>query len=72
MGKKNSKGCSWQPHSVFFLLFSMKGIGCHLIMRSSVHRMKAAFISNLGSWVDLYSVDRTDSLLDFLIWLGTR
>ena len=37
-----------------------------------VHKMKATFISNLGSWVDLYSVDRTHSLLDFLIWLGNR
>ena len=37
MGKKTQKGVVGSPTlSFFFLLFSMKGIGCRLIMRSSV------------------------------------
>ena len=38
----------------------------------SAHRMKANFISNLWSWENLYSRDRTNSLLEFLRWLGCR
>ena len=35
----------------------------------SAHRMKTTF---LWSWANLYSVDNTDSLVDFLTWLGYR
>ena len=34
----------------------------------STHRMKVAFLCTLWSWENLYSVDNTDSLVDF--WCG--
>ena len=36
------------------------------------HRMKVTFLCTLWSWANLYSVDNTDSLVDFLVWLGYR
>ena len=38
----------------------------------STHRMKITFLCILWSWANLYSVDNTDSLVDFLVWLGYR
>ena len=34
------------------------------------HKMKTTFISNLWSWANLYSVNKTNSLLDFMTWMG--
>ena len=39
---------------------------------TSAQRTKATFLSNLWSWANLYSVDNTNYLLDFLTWLGCR
>ena len=39
---------------------------------TSTQRIKANFLSNLWTWANLYNVDNTDSLLDFLTWLGSR
>ena len=36
----------------------------------SNHRMKITFLCTLWSWENLYCVDNTDSLVDFLVWLG--
>ena len=38
----------------------------------SAYRMKATFINDLWSWFNEYSVDRSNSLLDFLAWLDCR
>ena len=34
-------------------------------------RIKANFLSNLWTQANLYSFDNTNSLLDFLTWLGS-
>ena len=36
------------------------------------HRMKANFLTILWSWATMYSVDNTNSLMDFLGWLGCK
>ena len=36
----------------------------------STQKIKAKFLNNLWIWANLYSVDNTNSLLDFLTWLG--
>ena len=38
----------------------------------SAQRMKVTFLCTLWSWANLYSVDNTESLVDFLVWLGYR
>ena len=35
-------------------------------------RTKVIFLSNLWSWANIHSVDNTNSLVDFLAWLGCR
>ena len=39
---------------------------------TSVHKIKANFVTNLWTWANLYSVDNMNSVLDFLIWMGSR
>ena len=39
---------------------------------TSAQRIKINFISNLGSWANLFGNDTTNSVLDFLTWLGCR
>ena len=36
------------------------------------HKMMTTFLCTLWSWANLYSVDNTYFLVDFLIWLGYR
>ena len=38
----------------------------------SAHRMKITFLSTLWSWANMYSIDNTNYLVDFLSWLGYR
>ena len=38
----------------------------------SAHRLKTTFLCSFWSWANLYSLDNTDSLVDFLTWLGYR
>ena len=37
---------------------------------TSAQRTKTTFLSNLRSGANLYSVDNTNSFLDFLTWLS--
>ena len=37
-----------------------------------VQRIKAHFVTNLWTWANLYSVDNTNSVLDFLSLMGSR
>ena len=34
--------------------------------------MKANFVTNLWTWANLYSVDNTNFVLDFLTLMGSR
>ena len=39
---------------------------------TSVQRIKANLMTNLWTWANLYSVDNTNPVLDFLTWMGSR
>ena len=39
---------------------------------TSAQRIKSDFLSNFWNWVNLFSADSTNSLVDFLIWLGCK
>ena len=39
---------------------------------TSAQRTKATFLNILWFWANLYSVDNTNSFLDFLTWLDYR
>ena len=38
----------------------------------SLHKMISTFICNLWSWANVHSVDKHNSLLEFLTWLGCK
>ena len=38
----------------------------------SSQRIKANFVSNLGTWANLYSDAYSLAVLDFLTWMGSR
>ena len=38
----------------------------------STQRIKANFVTNLWTWANLYSVDNTQSVIEFFTWLGSR
>lgn len=59
------------PPFASFGSFGAKETRLCLIMRfSSVHRMKSYLMGNLWCWSNLFVGDSSNSLLNFLIWLG--
>ena len=72
MGKKCKKIWMVAPLCLFWTLW---GVRNRLVFNNEVtfaQRIKANFITNLWTWVNLYRVDNTNSVLDFLTWLGSR
>ena len=69
MEKKDT--CLTQPLFVYFGLFDGKGITFE-DEAPFAHRTKVTFLCTLWSWANLYSVDNTNSLVNFLTWLGCR
>ena len=66
VGKKRKKIFRWQSLSVYSELSGWKGTWLLLRMKfPSIQRMKVSFLTNLRSWANLYSVDNTNSLIDF-------
>ena len=39
---------------------------------TSAQRIKANFVTSLWTWANLYCVDNTNCVLDFLTWLRSR
>ena len=73
--EKSAKKWGRQPPYASSGLFGAKGIELPVTFdneASFANRMKPTFISILWSWFNVYSVDRDNSLLDFLTWLGCR
>ena len=72
MGKKRKKIWIATPLCLFWTLWRARN---RLVFENEVtseQRIKANFVSNLWTWANLYSVDNTNSVLDFLTWLGSR
>ena len=72
MGKKRKKIWLVAPLCLFWNLWRPRN---RLVFENKVpsaQRIKANFVSNLWTWANLYSVDNTHSVLDFLTWLGSR
>ena len=70
MWVKNAKESGWQHPCVFYGLYDMKEIGWSLRMEPPLLKGLKSFLSNLWTWANLYSVDNTNFLLDFVIWMG--
>ena len=60
------------PLYLFWIVWQARNRVVFEDIASSAHRMKITFSCTLWSWANLYSVDNTDSLMNFLVWLGHR
>ena len=40
--------------------------------RCSIHRLKTFFVFSLWSWSNVHIAQKSDSLLDFLVWMGCK
>ena len=72
VGKKRKKIWLAAPLCLFWNLWRVRN---RLVFENEVpsaQRIKANFVFNLCSWANMYSVDNTHSVLDFLTWLGSR
>ena len=72
MGKKLKKSGWHHPCASFGLLWCERN---RVVFENEVlfaQKIKAKFLSNLWNWANLYSVNNTNSLLDFLTWMGSR
>ena len=67
VGKKSKKIWITAPLCLFWTLWRARN---RLVFKNEV--TSAQIVSNLGTWANLYSVDNTNSVLDFLTWLGSR
>ena len=72
MGKKRKKIWMAAPLCLFWTLWGERNRGVFENGVTSTQRIKANILSNLWTWENLYSVDNTNSFLDFLTWLGSR
>ena len=68
MGKKRKKIWLAAPLCLFWTLWPSRNRLVFENEVSFVQRIKANFVSNLWTWDNLYSVDNTHSVLDFLTW----
>ena len=72
MGKKRKKIWIAAPLCLFCALWHARNRLVFENEVTSAQRIKANFVSNLWTWANLYSVDNTNYVLDFLTWLRSR
>ena len=70
VGKRRKKAWMIAPLCIFWTIWWEKNRLVFEDVNISVNRMKYTFICNLWSSVNLYSVERLRSLVDFLTWVG--
>ena len=72
MGKKRKKIWMAAPLCLFWTLWRPRN---RLVFENEVvtsaQRIKSNFVTNLWIWANLCCVDNTNSILDFLTWLGS-
>ena len=72
VGKKRKKIWTTAPLCQFWTLRCARNRLAFENEVTSAQGIKINFVSNLWSWANLYSNDNTNSVLDFLTWLGCR
>ena len=72
VGKKRKKIWMAEPLCMLWTLWYARNRLVFENEVTSVQRIKANFVANLWTWANLYCVDNTNPVLDFLIWMGSR
>ena len=72
VGKKCKKLWMAAPLCLFWTLWHARNSLVFENEATFVQRIKANFVSNLWTWVNLYCIENTNSIVDFPTWLGSR
>ena len=72
VGKKRKKIWTTPPSCIFWALWCARNKLTFENEAITAQRIKINFISNLWAWANLFSNANTNSVLDFLTWLGCR
>ena len=72
VGKKRRKIWFAAPLCLFWNLWRARNLLVFENEAPSAQKIKVNFVSNLWSWANLHSGVHSHSVLDFLIWMGSR
>ena len=72
MGKKRKKIWLAAPLCLFWTLWRARNRLVFENEGTSDQKIKANFVSNLWAWANMYSVDNTNLVVNFLTWSGSR
>ena len=72
VGKKRKKIWLAAPLCLFLNIWRARNSLVFENEVPSAQRLKANIVTNLWSWANLNSEDYSHSVVDFLIWMGTR
>ena len=70
VGKRRKKAWMAAPLCIFLTIWQERNRLAFEDVIISINRMKSTFLCNLWSSVNLHSVERPRSLVDFLTWMG--
>ena len=71
-GKKRKKAWMAALLCIFWTIWHERNMIVFWNEEFSLHVMIYTFICNLWSWANVHSVDKHNSLLEFLNWLGCK
>ena len=72
MGKNHKKIWMAAPLCLFWTLWRERNRAVFENEVTFIQTIKVNFVTNLWTWANLYGVDNTHSVLDFLSWMGRR
>ena len=72
VGKKRKRIWLAAPLCVFWALWRARNRLVFENEGTTDQKIKANFVSNLWAWANLYRADKTNYVVDFLTWLGSR
>ena len=72
MGKKRRKLWTAAPSCIFWALWCARNKLVFENEAITAQSIKINFISNLWVWANMFSNANTNSVIDFLTWLGCR
>ena len=72
VGKKRKRICLAAPICLFWTLWRARNRLVFENEGTTDQKIKANFVYNLWAWANMYRDDKTNSVVEFLTWLGSR
>ena len=70
VGKKRLKALMAAPLYLFWSIWHERNRIAFDEKRCLVQRLKTSFVFSLWSWSNVHVTEKSDSLMDFLVWMG--